>query len=96
MTIRAERLSARIVGRVQGVGFRWWVGRQADELGLTGWVMNAHDERAVELVAEGAPESIGELERRLWQGPDGARVDDVRARREAASGEFQRFGIVRG
>jgi len=44
-------MTARITGRVQGVGFRWWVRRQAAQLGLTGWVMNADDERGVELVA---------------------------------------------
>ena len=36
-----------VSGRVQGVGFRWWVRRHADALGLTGWVMNADDERSV-------------------------------------------------
>lgn len=89
-------MAARVVGRVQGVGFRWWAVRQADELGLTGWVMNADDERTVEIVAEGAPDALDELERRLWRGPDGARVERVDSRREPASGEFTRFGIVRG
>ena len=90
-----ERLSARVIGRVQGVGFRWWARRQADELDLVGWVMTADDERSVELVAEGDPEALAELERRLAQGPPGARVEQVEARRLAASGEYERFGIVR-
>jgi acylphosphatase len=88
-------MTARITGRVQGVGFRWWVRRQAEGLRLTGWVMNDNSERAVELVAEGASESLDELERRLWRGPDGARVEAVEGRRSPASGEFERFGIVR-
>lgn len=88
-------MTARVVGRVQGVGFRWWTRRQADELGLVGWVMNADDERAVELVAEGSPDALAELERRLWSGPNGARVETVTARRTVASGEYERFGIVR-
>ena len=88
-------MTARITGRVQGVGFRWWVRRQAEGLRLTGWVMNDNSERAVELVAEGPPESLDELERRLLHGPDGARVEAVEARRSPASGEFERFGIVR-
>jgi acylphosphatase len=91
-----ERLSARVIGRVQGVGFRWWARRRAEALGLTGWVMNADDERSVELVAEGEPERLDELERFLNIGPDGARVERVEARREPASGEFDQFGIVRG
>jgi acylphosphatase len=90
-----ERLTARVTGRVQGVGFRWWVVGQANDLSLTGWVMNADAERAVDVVAEGAPGSLDELERRLWVGPDGARVEEVSARRGAASGEYGRFGIVR-
>ena len=90
-----ERLAARIIGRVQGVGFRWWARRQADELALVGWVMNADDERSVELVAEGDPTALAELERRLHQGPPGAHVEQVEARRLAASGEYDGFGIVR-
>lgn len=90
-----ERLTARVLGRVQGVGYRWWVVSQASGLRLTGWVMNADEERAVELVAEGEPAALDELERRLWSGPDGARVEDVQSRRGVASGEFERFGIVR-
>lgn len=91
-----ERLTARIRGRVQGVGYRWWARRRAEELGLTGWVMNGDDERSVQLLAEGRSEQLDELERLLRTGPDGARVEQVEARREAASGEFDRFGIVRG
>ena len=93
--MRGERLTARVSGRVQGVGFRWWVRRHADALGLTGWVMNADDERSVELVAEGAPQALDELERLIQRGPSGAMVDAVERRREQASGEFDGFGIVR-
>lgn len=88
-------MTARISGRVQGVGYRWWARRQADELGLRGWVMNADGERSVELVAEGDDGALDELERRLWRGPEAARVEKVDARRGPPSGEFDRFGIVR-
>ena len=93
--MRDERLSARVTGRVQGVGYRWWARRQADELHLVGWVMNADDERSVELVAEGPSEALDELERRLWRGPASAQVEAVVAERRPASGEFSGFGIVR-
>jgi acylphosphatase len=93
--VSAERVTARITGRVQGVGYRWWVRRQAEALGVTGWVMNADEERAVDVVAEGSADSLDELERRLWIGPDAARVEQVTSRRGPASGEFDRFGIVR-
>jgi acylphosphatase len=90
-----ERLSATIVGRVQGVGFRWWVRSFADRMGLTGWVMNGADERSVELVAEGLPAALDELERLLGQGPPGAVVDRVDATRSPASGGYGRFQITR-
>jgi acylphosphatase len=93
--VTAERLTARITGRVQGVGFRWWVQRRAEALGLVGWVMNALDERSVELVAEGTPEALAVLERFVRVGPSGASVESVEIERGPASGEFDRFGIVR-
>jgi acylphosphatase len=93
--VRGERLTATVTGRVQGVGFRWWVRRHAEDLGLTGWVMNGNDERAVEVVAEGPVAALDALERMLERGPSGARVDAVDRRREPASGEFDGFGIVR-
>lgn len=90
-----ERLTARVTGRVQGVGFRWWVRRHAERLGLVGWVMNGDDERSVEVVAEGAASALSELERFLNAGPSGAQVESVDAHRGPPSGEFDTFGIVR-
>jgi acylphosphatase len=91
-----ERLVATVVGRVQGVGFRYWVRRHAMRLDLTGWVMNLDDNRSLQVVAEGDPGPVGTLERLLREGPPGSRVERVEARREAASGEWQRFEIMRG
>ena len=90
-----ERLTARVTGRVQGVGFRWWVRRHAERLGLVGWVMNGDDERSVEVVAEGPASALSDLERCLNAGPPGAHVESVDAHRGPASGEFETFGIVR-
>lgn len=90
---RHRRMRARVSGRVQGVGFRWWTLRQAESLGLVGWVVNREDERSVELLVEGLPEALDALERLLHQGPPGAWVDTVDTSREAASGEFTRFTI---
>ena len=90
-----ERLSATIFGRVQGVGFRWWVRSAADRMGLTGWVMNGADERSVELVAEGPVASLDRLEGLLHKGPPGAVVDRVEATRSPASGSYGRFQITR-
>jgi acylphosphatase len=63
-----------IQGRVQGVGFRWFVHREASELDLHGWVRNTED-GDVEVVASGSPEDLAELRASLRQGPRGSRVD---------------------
>jgi acylphosphatase len=63
-----------IQGRVQGVGFRWYVQREAGKLDLRGWVRNT-EEGEVEVVASGSPEELAELRASLRRGPRGARVD---------------------
>jgi acylphosphatase len=63
-------------GRVQGVGFRWFVEREAHILQIAGWVRNTPD-GAVEVLAMGRPEQLSELRMRLQEGPRAARVDDV-------------------
>jgi acylphosphatase len=65
-----------IRGRVQGVGFRWFVEREAHMLGVAGWVRNNHD-GSVEVLAMGTRDQILGLRSRLQQGPRAARVDDV-------------------
>jgi acylphosphatase len=70
----ARRLIVR--GRVQGVGFRWFVEREAHLLGIAGWVRNNSDS-SVEVLAMGTPEQIAGLKSRLCEGPRAARVDDV-------------------
>lgn len=90
-----ERLSATVIGRVQGVGFRWWARSAAERMGLTGWVMNGPDERSVELVAEGPRAALDEFERRLREGPPGAVVDRVDVSRSPAAGGYSRFQITR-
>jgi acylphosphatase len=63
-----------IQGRVQGVGFRWFVHREASELDLRGWVRNT-EEGDVEVVASGKESDLAELRASLRRGPRGARVD---------------------
>src|SRR5205085_7261348 len=62
-----------VSGRVQGVGFRWYVRRAAQELGLAGRVRNLPDGR-VEAEAAGEPEALNAFRARLREGPPGARV----------------------
>jgi acylphosphatase len=65
-----------VKGRVQGVGFRWFVQREAAEIGLKGWVRNT-DEGHVEIVAAGSHEDLAELKDALRKGSRGSRVDGV-------------------
>jgi acylphosphatase len=61
-------------GRVQGVGFRWFVWREAERLGLGGFARNLPD-GTVEVVSQGPDEALDRLEQALRRGPSGARVD---------------------
>ena len=63
-----------IQGRVQGVGFRWYVQREAGQRDLRGWVRNT-EEGEVEVLASGPAEDLAELRASLRRGPRGARVD---------------------
>jgi acylphosphatase len=65
-----------IQGRVQGVGFRWYVHREASEMNLRGWVRNTED-GDVEVVASGSVQDLAELRASLRRGPRGSRVDRV-------------------
>lgn len=65
-----------VTGRVQGVGFRLFVTDCARREGLRGHVRNLPDGR-VEAVADGDADGLARLEAALWNGPRGARVDDV-------------------
>lgn len=91
---RMERLSARITGRVQGVGFRHFTTRRAQSLGCTGWVRNETD-GSVRLEAEGPRSALDDLLDAVHEGPRSARVEDVSATFEEASGKFERFHVRR-
>ncbi len=65
-----------VSGRVQGVGFRYFVVREAEALGLAGWVRNLPDGR-VEVLASGDEAAVDVMGGRLWQGPPHARVGAV-------------------
>lgn len=73
-SIEAKRFVVR--GRVQGVGFRWFVEREAHMLGIAGWVRNNHD-GSVEVLAQGTRDQLAGLHSRLREGPRAARVDEV-------------------
>jgi acylphosphatase len=66
-----------VVGRVQGVGFRWFVREIARRADVAGWVRNRADGR-VEIAASGSEPAIAELIAAAQAGPPGARVERVR------------------
>ena len=70
------RLTARVSGRVQGVGFRWWTRSRALELGLTGYAANRSDGRVM-VVAQGSRDACQQLLRLLQSGKTPGHVDNV-------------------
>ncbi|MET1051149.1 MAG: acylphosphatase [Mycetocola sp.] len=80
------RRHAVVSGRVQGVGFRYWTHREAERLGINGWVRNRAD-GTVEVELEGAPAAVAELVEWLGHGPSGAVVERVEVSDQAPVGE---------
>lgn len=76
-----------ITGRVQGVGYRDALRRQAQSRALTGWVRNRSD-GSVEAVLQGPAQAVEEVVRWTWQGPPAARVGHVQV--QSASREYDR------
>lgn len=88
-----RRAVATVTGRVQGVGFRWFVVQAATGLGLSGHVRNLRG-GAVEVIAEGPAAEVERLLGQLHGGPPGARVEEVVVEWRAATGEFPSFGVA--
>ena len=73
---RQTVVRVKIAGRVQGVGYRYWLTREALRHSVQGWVRNrSHGE--VEALPVGTPEAIAALCKVCWQGPPAAQVSDV-------------------
>jgi acylphosphatase len=82
-----------VSGRVQGVGFRWFVVREASARGLKGWTRNLPDGR-VEVVAQGDPQAIQDLAEALARGPRAARVDRVEGAEAPVDAGLASFGVA--
>lgn len=87
-----QQLTAIVRGYVQGVGFRYFVRRQAQALGLTGWVRNRPD-GSVEVVAEGERSTLGALLGALRSGPSEADVQDIDVKWETYTAAFTQFEV---
>lgn len=86
------RLHAIIDGHVQGVGFRVFAIRKANELGVDGWVRNLRD-GSVEVIAEGRRTDLDKLLTALRRGPTSASVTNVKPEWRNATGEFDGFNV---
>ena len=83
---------ARVKGKVQGVGFRYSAVREADRLGINGWVNNALN-GDVEVWAEGSPQSLDRFLKWLHRGPQYSRVDSVEMEEKEPQG-YDGFGVA--
>ena len=86
----AKRFLVR--GRVQGVGFRWFVEREAHILHIAGWIRNNPD-TTVEVFAQGTRDQLSGLHQRLREGPRAARVDEVEVTEAEPTPGFTAFQI---
>jgi acylphosphatase len=87
------RLHVIIEGRVQGVGFRYFVLEVAELLSIYGWVRNRWDD-TVEVLAEGERSVLEKLLDTLGRGPRGAFVSSVKVDWEKPTGEFHNFRVA--
>lgn len=91
-TEASKRISARITGRVQGVGFRNFTQRRARRFGVDGWVRNEPD-GSVRLEAEGTRSDLKDLVNAVRSGPRMARVENVKVDWTDAEDEFNGFRV---
>jgi len=89
---KSQRLHLFISGRVKHVRFRLFVKRQAESLGLVGWVRNRRNDQ-VEVLAEGPRSSLDRLHKAVEQGPPEAEVQSVDARWSEPRGKLRGFRI---
>ena len=82
-----------VSGRVQGVGFRYFVQDAAVREGVTGYVRNLPDGR-VEALIEGEAEAVTRVERAIRSGPGGARVEDVDVDVLDPAGAYRSFRVT--
>lgn len=88
-----KRVHLIISGDVQGVGYRSWVLRYAQDKRLVGWVKNRQD-GCVELVAEGLRTTLEELVKQCQHGPEVAWVEHVQTTWGDGTGEFTKFEVL--
>lgn len=81
-----------ISGRVQGVGFRHFTRKNAEALGVKGWVKNLSDGR-VEAIFQGSEEQIQKLIQRCKKGPVASYVQDIEMEKDSGDEDFEDFTV---
>ncbi|HON05646.1 MAG TPA: acylphosphatase [Candidatus Ratteibacteria bacterium] len=87
-----EKWHYLIKGKVQGVGFRWYVLNIARRIGISGWVKNLPDGR-VEIVAESEPEQLELFTENIKKGHLGQNIYQINIEKAPATGKFKDFNI---
>jgi acylphosphatase len=87
-----KKITVHISGRVQGVGYRYFVLQRARNLGLTGYVRNLRD-GGVEVAAEGEEQTLKSFLKDLQQGPAGAAVGKIETAWQESAGNIATFEI---
>lgn len=88
-----KRVNIELFGKVQGVGFRFYTSRKADELNISGWITNRID-GSVEIDAQGEDENIDKFIEWTKSGPSHARVDEINIKeKEIEDFKKHRFNI---
>jgi acylphosphatase len=90
--LKKEARKYVVIGRVQGVGFRFFTENWANRLGLSGYVKNCAD-GTVEAYAVGGAAALAEFKARLAEGPRSARVDQIQEFEEQVQASYRRFVI---
>ncbi|HDQ16602.1 MAG TPA: acylphosphatase [Candidatus Vogelbacteria bacterium] len=88
-----KRLEANITGRVQGIGFRFFIKNQADDLGLIGFVRNLED-GSVQVVAEGEEKKLSKFEDILRKGSNYSLIEKFDINYFSALEEYDKFSIL--
>jgi acylphosphatase len=85
-------VKVRVKGRVQGVGFRWFVQREAQSLAVNGYVTNLFN-GDVEAELEGEQEAVDVLIKHIRKGPTFSRVDELTEERREYTGRYTSFSV---
>jgi len=88
-----KRFRITVKGKVQGVCFRMYTEKEANKLGLKGFVKNLSDTSLIEIVVEGDSDNIDQLIKWAHKGPPYAHIKDIVFKEETYLGEFSSFSI---